>query len=272
MINDQSLIMFLLHLGLSFFKLIQDNWATTWDFQQCGILTTEDSDKPVQPPFKLRNSKWCLASSLTLIGSSKRLAKALISLCVCAGWSEPLLVTHTTLLEISCPGSYYIRLAPLGLDVGAFWWGFIVFASMVKSSLKSIWIYTADITRVFRPSVSHLRMTVYIGIGKHSYSQSPAMNFDRSAVLLRLKMEKFPLIMSKQEGPRALVCSHESWHKRWCIGLWRKRHHLKIFLFSSVVAMLFSWAKHSDQFGRRHYEEHFCEIILNLNQWLRRII
>ena len=27
------------------------------DFQQCGILTSVDSDKPVQPPFKLRNSK-----------------------------------------------------------------------------------------------------------------------------------------------------------------------------------------------------------------------
>ena len=35
----------------------------------------------------------------------KRLAKALISLRVCAGWSEPLLVAHTTLLEISCHGS-----------------------------------------------------------------------------------------------------------------------------------------------------------------------
>ena len=35
----------------------------------------------------------------------KRLAKALISLRVCAGWSEPLLVAHTTLLEISCCGS-----------------------------------------------------------------------------------------------------------------------------------------------------------------------
>ena len=35
----------------------------------------------------------------------KRLAKALISLRVCAGWSEPLLVAHTILLEISCHGS-----------------------------------------------------------------------------------------------------------------------------------------------------------------------
>ena len=36
----------------------------------------------------------------------KRLAKALISLHVRAGWSEPLLAAHTTLLEISCHGSY----------------------------------------------------------------------------------------------------------------------------------------------------------------------
>ena len=26
----------------------------TCDFQQCGILTSVDSDEPVQPPFKLR--------------------------------------------------------------------------------------------------------------------------------------------------------------------------------------------------------------------------
>ena len=35
----------------------------------------------------------------------KRLAKALIRLRLCAGWSKPLLVAHTTLLEISCGGS-----------------------------------------------------------------------------------------------------------------------------------------------------------------------
>ena len=29
----------------------------TCDFQQCGILTCIDSDKPAQPPFKLRDSK-----------------------------------------------------------------------------------------------------------------------------------------------------------------------------------------------------------------------
>ena len=36
----------------------------------------------------------------------KGLAKVLIRLRVCAGWSERLLVAHTTLLEISCHGSY----------------------------------------------------------------------------------------------------------------------------------------------------------------------
>ena len=35
--------------------------------------------------------------------------------------------------------------------------------------------------------VAHLRMTVYKGIGKHSSSQSPAMNFDRSAVTIYIK-------------------------------------------------------------------------------------
>ena len=38
-------------------------------------------------------------------GVFKRLARALIRLRVCAGWSGPLLVAQTSLLEISCPGS-----------------------------------------------------------------------------------------------------------------------------------------------------------------------
>ena len=45
----------------------QSMWALTCDFQQCGILTSVDSDEPVQPPFKLRNSKCCSVSSLTII-------------------------------------------------------------------------------------------------------------------------------------------------------------------------------------------------------------
>ena len=46
-------------------------WAATCDFQQCGILTSVDSDQPVQPHFKLRNCKWCSAISLTLIEYSR---------------------------------------------------------------------------------------------------------------------------------------------------------------------------------------------------------
>ena len=46
---------------------MSQNIIVTCDLQQCGILTNVDSDKPVQPPFKLRNSKWCSVSSLTLI-------------------------------------------------------------------------------------------------------------------------------------------------------------------------------------------------------------
>ena len=42
-------------------------WTAAWYFQQCGILTGVDSDKPLQPPFELRNSKWCLVSSLIFI-------------------------------------------------------------------------------------------------------------------------------------------------------------------------------------------------------------
>ena len=33
-------------------------WAATCDFQQCGILTSVDSDEPVQPPLELRISKY----------------------------------------------------------------------------------------------------------------------------------------------------------------------------------------------------------------------
>ena len=35
-----------------------------------------------------------------------RQAKSLNRLRVCAGWPEPLVIEHTTLLEISCRGSY----------------------------------------------------------------------------------------------------------------------------------------------------------------------
>ena len=68
-------------------------WAATPDFQQCGILTSVDSDEPVQPLVQHRNSKWCAVSSLTVIeySSDKQMlwsvctnAQADLSLC----WSQ----------------------------------------------------------------------------------------------------------------------------------------------------------------------------------------
>ena len=50
-------------------------WAVAWDFQQCGILTCVDSDEPVQPPFKLSNSKWCSVNSLTIIEYSSNMQR-----------------------------------------------------------------------------------------------------------------------------------------------------------------------------------------------------
>ena len=41
----------------------------------CGILTNVDSDEPVQTPLRLRNSKWCSFSSLTVIEYSSDLQR-----------------------------------------------------------------------------------------------------------------------------------------------------------------------------------------------------
>ena len=48
----------------------------TCDFQQCRILTSVDSDKPVQPPFKLWNSKWCTVSSIRISSNIQATSKA----------------------------------------------------------------------------------------------------------------------------------------------------------------------------------------------------
>ena len=58
----------------------------------------------------------------------KGLAKAVIRLCICAGWSELLLVAHTTLLEILCHGSFHFHFCNL-------------FSRTIKSVL-SVWMDT----------------------------------------------------------------------------------------------------------------------------------
>ena len=56
----------------------------------------------------------------------------------------------------------------------------------------------------------------------------------------------------QQEGPRALDCSTESWHIRWCIGCCSTELNILI------------------NFGRRHHELYFFEIILNLDLLFER--
>ena len=56
--------------------LCQDNWVMKW-FPQCGILRSVDSYEPVKPPFKLRNSKCCTVSCLTVIEYSSDLQRLL---------------------------------------------------------------------------------------------------------------------------------------------------------------------------------------------------
>ena len=74
--------------------------------QQCGILTCEDSDDPLQSPFKLRNFKWCSVSSLTIIEYSSDKQRLWSDCAYAQADLRALLVPHTTLLEISCTVSY----------------------------------------------------------------------------------------------------------------------------------------------------------------------
>ena len=65
----------------------------TCNLEQCGIFTSVDSDEPVQPPFKLRNLKWCSVSSLTLIEYSSD-KQRLLSDCAYAQADLRLCLSH----------------------------------------------------------------------------------------------------------------------------------------------------------------------------------
>ena len=47
-------------------RMLDYIWAVTRDFLQSGILTSVDSNEPMQSSCKLRSPKWCSASRLTL--------------------------------------------------------------------------------------------------------------------------------------------------------------------------------------------------------------
>ena len=74
------------------------------------VISNNLAFKQLKTPKSLwiRNSNWCSVISLTVIENLKRLVKALVRLRICAGWSEALLVAHTTLLEFLCRGSNLI--------------------------------------------------------------------------------------------------------------------------------------------------------------------
>ena len=55
------------NIYIIYLEVVLNALSTTCDFQQCGILTSVDSDEPLQSPFKLRSSKWCSVSSFTII-------------------------------------------------------------------------------------------------------------------------------------------------------------------------------------------------------------
>ena len=59
-----------------------------------------DSDEPSQPPFKLRNSKWCSVRSLIFIKYSTT-SKGSYETARMAGWSER--KSHVTAHLLFCP-------------------------------------------------------------------------------------------------------------------------------------------------------------------------
>ena len=63
-------------------------WAATHDFQQCGSLTSVGSDEPVQPPYTLRNSKWCSVSSFNTSRIFKQLDCAIAQVGLILWWSH----------------------------------------------------------------------------------------------------------------------------------------------------------------------------------------
>ena len=87
------------------------NKASARDFQQFDILTSVDSDGPLQPPVMLRNSKWRSVSSLTLIEYSsdkQRLwsgcAYAQAGLRLCWSHIPNCWKSHALALDFSFPG------------------------------------------------------------------------------------------------------------------------------------------------------------------------
>ena len=78
--------------------------------KQCGSLTCADPDEHAKPPFKSTKLQTPPGQQPNSPRAPKGPAKAPIGLRVFAGRSETSLVAHTTLLGISCRGSFLCHL------------------------------------------------------------------------------------------------------------------------------------------------------------------
>ena len=172
-------------------------WATTFDVQQWCILTSLDSDEPVQPPFKHRNSKWCLVSSLTAkeyLSDKQRLWS------VCA-WSEPLLVAHTMLLEISRHGSnFHFQLKKSLIFELCQECCSVIFKQQrdIKISLhvvRGAWPVTWVFTVITQPSIYGI--VVYFLLCHESLNYWPVNKFDYWLALLHGLVTCFPVKNTK---------------------------------------------------------------------------
>ena len=106
-------------------------WAATCDFQQSSILTSVDTYKPVQLPFKHRNSKFCSISSLTVIEYSSDLQR-LWSDCAYAQADLSLCWSH---IGYHIVGNFMLRLI---CDFGISWSYSLIFFSPTFQHLKHL--------------------------------------------------------------------------------------------------------------------------------------
>ena len=120
----------------------------TCDFQQCGILTSVYPCEPVQPPFRLRNSKYCSVISLILIEFSSDLqrlwsdcAYAQTDLRLCGSHVPQCWKSHVVIHMFIVPqkGNSWTRPNDNQLSQWEFWWLQIYETVHVNKHFCSAW-------------------------------------------------------------------------------------------------------------------------------------
>ena len=92
-----------MHLLLhSYISVSGNNWAATWQNQQSGCVSSEESDQPGHPPSLISLHAWKKLGSLATHWAH---SEDSIRLGGCPGWSESSLGA-LFLLVLSCGGSY----------------------------------------------------------------------------------------------------------------------------------------------------------------------